>query len=302
MGDIPKQSKQTLKHAHSKSFKEKQLEAEMLTVEKNRSTGKRGSMAVTMPEGVKGAVEQLTEANSVRPTGRKEKRQAGCEESDDDDEDSDGEVGLLHQVIPDLPTIEPTAAFPRLTSAMKTLQTELMVLHRELEEVDCKVHLVDSDIFNWEVELKGPDGSPYQGGTFWFSLNFPPDYPAKMPRIRCMTQIFHCNIDRSGTVCLGPFDENGLSPTALVPRVLGGGDSMGNFARTQLRVSIINAKGLRNADFGGVSDPYCTCQIPGKSWSLFQTAVINDMLNPVWNEEHVINDYTQGDPLMFEVW
>jgi ubiquitin-protein ligase len=218
----------------------------------------------------------------------------------DEEEDRDSDHGALPQIIPELPIIMPTEAVIRRPSAMKALQIELMVLQRELEEATCKVHLVDSDLFDWEVELTGPEESPYQGGIFRFLLKFPPDYPEHMPRIRCATPVFHCNIDRNGNVCLGTFDENGLSPAALVPRIDDG--SIDQFLRTQLRIAVISARGLRNADFGGASDPYCTCQVPEKDWTRFQTAVIKDTMNPVWNEEHMINDYTTGDPLDFEIF
>jgi len=215
-------------------------------------------------------------------------------------EDSDDE--LPPPIIPASLGMHATeAALPviRLPSAMKALQTELPVLQRELEEDMCRVHLTDADLFNWEVELTGPKGSPYEGGTFRFLFHFPVDYPTRMPRIRCATRIFHCNIDASGNVCIGPFDEDGLSPTALVPKSDAGTHQ--NFDRPQLRVTIVSARGLRNADFGGKSDPYCICNVPGKSWSQFQTAVVQDSLSPIWNEEHLINDYESGDSLDFEV-
>lgn len=215
-----------------------------------------------------------------------------------DDREEDHE--LLNQIIPPLPGSQPTEAVIRMPSAMKALQTELTVLQREFNAATCRVHLADEDLFNWEVELTGPQGSPYQGGTFRFLLHFPVDYPAKMPRVRCATPIFHCNIDASGNVCLGTFDEEGLSPTGLVPRSDAGKNP--SRERPQLHVKIVSARALRNADFGGTSDPYCTCNIPGKSWSQFQTAVVNDSLSPAWNEEHVILDYKPGDSLIFEVF
>lgn len=69
-----------------------------------------------------------------------------------------------------------------------------------------------------------------------------------------------------------------------------------------LRVTIISANGLRNADWGSKSDPYCVCQIPGKPQSKFQTPVISDNLDPVWNYEDLIVDYIVGDLLEFTVW
>lgn len=72
-----------------------------------------------------------------------------------------------------------------------------------------------------------------------------------------------------------------------------------------LKVTLIGATGLRNADHlpgQGLSDPYCICTIPGKSKSKFQTKVINDNLNPVWNHEEIVSVFTPGDSLEFHVW
>lgn len=69
----------------------------------------------------------------------------------------------------------------------------------------------------------------------------------------------------------------------------------------KLIIKISSAKGLRSADWTGKSDPYCTCEIPGKRGSKIQTAVINKTTTPAWNHEHTIADYTPGDPLNFVV-
>lgn len=296
------------------------------------SERRRGSFAASsVPQGVKGAQDGVLEASRGRGSvnardahspireeedavGRRSREPSpksptvqspvgsrlSASDNEDGGADSDNEpLPVLPQIIPDIPVIEPLGPAVRLPTAMKALQTELNVLQRELDESTCKIELVDSDLFNWEVALRGPDGSPYQRGIFRFLLYFPADYPRRMPRIRCATPVYHCNIDQSGSVCLGPFDEDGLHPKALVPRT--GPDAELSTCRTALRIVIVGARGLRNADNMGTSDPYCTCQVPGKDWSKFQTAVIDNALNPVWNEEHMINDYVAGDPLEFQV-
>jgi len=73
----------------------------------------------------------------------------------------------------------------------------------------------------------------------------------------------------------------------------------------RLKVTVVSARGLRNADHflgGGKSDPYCVCEIPGKPRSKFQTGVIQNELNPVWNHEAVVAGYVAGDSLTFYVW
>jgi len=184
---------------------------------------------------------------------------------------------------------------------MKAIQSELMVLQREFSGNSFTVDLVDCDIFNWELAVVGPERSPYQNGIFRFLLSFPPNYPEKLPRVRCATPVYHCNIDQSGNVCMGSFGKDGgSSPQASEPK-LEKKEVVPSACVIRLRVTIISARGLRNADSLGLSDPFCTCHIPGKNWTKFQTAVIDNQLSPIWNEEHVINDYVPGDPIEFNV-
>eukprot|EP00928_Gymnodinium_smaydae_P063457 TRINITY_DN47016_c0_g1_i1.p1 TRINITY_DN47016_c0_g1~~TRINITY_DN47016_c0_g1_i1.p1 ORF type:complete len:644 (+),score=147.86 TRINITY_DN47016_c0_g1_i1:71-2002(+) len=69
----------------------------------------------------------------------------------------------------------------------------------------------------------------------------------------------------------------------------------------RLRVAIIRSQALRNADFFGASDPYCILEINGEEHKTFRTKVIDDNLNPIWNESYVF-DYTPGTDLHFRVF
>lgn len=73
-------------------------------------------------------------------------------------------------------------------------------------------------------------------------------------------------------------------------------------ADTRCFVKIISAHSLRSADWGGKSDPYCTCEVVGKAKSKIQTKVLFRTLEPVWDEEDEVVDYEEEDGLRFEVW
>ena len=82
---------------------------------------------------------------------------------------------------------------------------------------------------------------------------------------------------------------------------------MQHSAGKALQVTIVRAKGLRNADWSAFSrkdksDPYCVCEIAEKPHAKFTTKVINDDLNPNWNHVGQIEDYIFGDTLLFSVW
>ncbi|ESQ33250.1 hypothetical protein EUTSA_v10005535mg, partial [Eutrema salsugineum] len=48
---------------------------------------------------------------------------------------------------------------------------------------------VAEDIYEWQAMLLGPSSSPYEGGIFFISIRFPPDYPFKPPMVSWKTPI-----------------------------------------------------------------------------------------------------------------
>ena len=41
----------------------------------------------------------------------------------------------------------------------------------------------EDNLYVWEAQLKGPEGTPYEGGTFHFKLKFEIDYPFVAPTV-----------------------------------------------------------------------------------------------------------------------
>ncbi|KAL1953180.1 hypothetical protein VTO42DRAFT_3415 [Malbranchea cinnamomea] len=52
----------------------------------------------------------------------------------------------------------------------------------------------ESNLHRWVVYMKGPEGTPYEGGTFKILLTLPADYPFKPPTLAFATKIFHPNV------------------------------------------------------------------------------------------------------------
>jgi len=77
----------------------------------------------------------------------------------------------------------------------------------------------DADIFNWEGVMFGPADSPYSGGVFKVTIQFPVDYPFKPPRIVFTTKIYHPNINAAGFICLDILKQN-WSPALTISKVL----------------------------------------------------------------------------------
>ena len=60
-----------------------------------------------------------------------------------------------------------------------------------------------TDLFKWNVLLKGPKKSCYEKGLFKLLLIFPNDYPESPPDIKFVTKIFHPNISPDdGAICI----------------------------------------------------------------------------------------------------
>lgn len=73
-------------------------------------------------------------------------------------------------------------------------------------------------IMNFEITLK-PDEGLYKGGAFLFTFAVPSGYPHDPPKVKCLTKVYHPNIDLEGNICLNILREDWkpvLTITAVV--------------------------------------------------------------------------------------
>lgn len=99
-------------------------------------------------------------------------------------------------------------------------------LQREYEEIlrdppsNCTAGPVNTDdLFRWEAMIFGPEDSPFHGGLFRLSINFPSEYPFKAPIITFKTRIYHPNINAAGGICLDILKSQ-WSPALSISKVL----------------------------------------------------------------------------------
>ena len=83
----------------------------------------------------------------------------------------------------------------------------------------CSAGPVGEDMYVWEGCIFGPEDSPFHGGVFNLSIQFPVDYPFRPPHIKFITKIYHPNINSSGLICLDILKTQ-WSPALTISKVL----------------------------------------------------------------------------------
>eukprot|EP00795_Rhopilema_esculentum_P002532 gene2532-727_t len=100
--------------------------------------------------------------------------------------------------------------------AMKSRRGVMQELHFLLKNVEfltegqCKITDIDEsgkvNALRFVVKIV-PDSGPYRFGKFDFLFKVTRSYPTICPDIRCLTHIYHPNIDESGEICLSLFED-----------------------------------------------------------------------------------------------
>ena len=72
---------------------------------------------------------------------------------------------------------------------------------------------------HFDVKMKGPPDTPYEGGLFEAEILLPEDYPMSPPKILMKTKIYHPNIDKLGRICLDIL-KNNWTPVLQLKSVL----------------------------------------------------------------------------------
>eukprot|EP00939_MAST-03C_sp_MAST-3C-sp1_P003065 g3065.t1 len=79
------------------------------------------------------------------------------------------------------------------------------------------------DILTWNIDIKGPEGSAYEGFCIPVQMSFPAQYPFKPPKLVFKTKVHHPNVNKEdGTVCPDAFhlDSKSWGPTLGAAHVL----------------------------------------------------------------------------------
>ena len=60
----------------------------------------------------------------------------------------------------------------------------------------------DSNLYDWEILIMGPDGTLFEGGFFRARLVFPSDFPNMPPTMTFISDMWHPNVYPDGKVCI----------------------------------------------------------------------------------------------------
>ena len=65
------------------------------------------------------------------------------------------------------------------------------------------VRIVDRNETSVQADIRGPLGTPYEGGWFRVTMSYGPTYPFMAPRLHMDTKVYHPNIDWvTGSICM----------------------------------------------------------------------------------------------------
>jgi len=92
-------------------------------------------------------------------------------------------------------------------TAKKRIQADIKnVLHDDIKKQGIFYSMNESDMTKGTALIIGPADTPYEGGFYFFGIEFPNDYPFAPPAMTTLTQDgitrFNPNMYREGKVCL----------------------------------------------------------------------------------------------------
>ena len=107
---------------------------------------------------------------------------------------------------------------------MKYLKNEFTQLQKDpILSLGATVGLPDpNNIFHWNISLLGPQDTPYAGGMFFLTADFPDDYPNTKPEIKFTNKIYHLNVkDGDGHICISTLNQwvKGTSMVSVISAI-----------------------------------------------------------------------------------
>ncbi len=101
----------------------------------------------------------------------------------------------------------------------RRMAKELKVLSAEKLDFIERLDPGGENSTEWTCAVRGPKGTPYEGGIFTISIVFPSNYPFWPPKVRILTRIYHLNVGTGGYLDMDILC-NAWSPALTIQKVL----------------------------------------------------------------------------------
>ena len=104
-------------------------------------------------------------------------------------------------------------------AAHKRLTREYAIISKD-PPPHITAHPSESNILEWHYILTGPPNTPYEGGQYWGTLGFPPDYPFAPPAIRMHTPSGRFRCSERLCLSISDFHPKNFNPAWEVSTIL----------------------------------------------------------------------------------
>lgn len=95
------------------------------------------------------------------------------------------------------------------TNSARRLQRDLKELEdQKIPLVGVSARPLSSSMFTWHGNLRGPEGTLFEGGVFHFEMVFPTNYPLAPPKIKLATKLVHPFVIGDNEICLDILQTN----------------------------------------------------------------------------------------------
>uniref|UniRef100_A0A1I8BF45 E2 NEDD8-conjugating enzyme n=1 Tax=Meloidogyne hapla TaxID=6305 RepID=A0A1I8BF45_MELHA len=111
----------------------------------------------------------------------------------------------------------------RISIRDKLLSQEIKQLEQNLRDLPtCKLTFPSTskngEVLLHEMDLTvKPNMGLYKGGVFKFKITVPPEYNNVPPIVKCLTRVWHPNINEDGSICLSLLRQNSLDGFGWMP-------------------------------------------------------------------------------------
>uniref|UniRef100_A0A0C9QMF8 E2 NEDD8-conjugating enzyme n=1 Tax=Fopius arisanus TaxID=64838 RepID=A0A0C9QMF8_9HYME len=130
----------------------------------------------------------------------------------------------------------------RISVRDKLLVKEVQEMEQTLPNT-CQVSFDNPDRLHQFNLAIAPDEGYWLGGTFLFHISIPEEYNMTPPKVKCITKLWHPNINEDGDVCLSilrqsSLDGMGWAPTRKLKDVVWGINSLFTVSHSSINIYI----------------------------------------------------------------